>query len=689
MARYLRKYLFKPALYLVVAAIITAVSAAITFNVILAKSKTKIILSVDKSFPATVSIGNVFYLPPNIVVVKNVSIRKQAAQKQSIATVPAVWIMLSLPRLLAKGQVLISGVNFYKPAIDYSEFSNFLSDNFEKIAQFLKNLPKQDIKIFVKGAELAPTEGSVSPDYTTGNLFLKIKGNSVSAICSVGKGLRAVVSQRGREIKRLTRYPPLRCVFKGILTDSGISIKNLELAKEDFYIKLWGDYSGNAARLQGLAFMGVSLSGRGSPKPALNLAEKIKGAVTGGRGLYPDLDLSKVNLQIFNIDCQVSLKFPRIRIERMSFFLNDNLLSLKGSILFSRPLSASLLISLAQAEVRQSGLTSGGQAGAYAENFKKAELGIEGVFEGKTFKGSGMLSLDFAKKKKEKLPLERLRVGFKELTLPLTGYPRLDVSLGKASLFCLTESNPYRIFFNGLNASIDLQNEKSKFINFSSLFYGGSLKGWGRMDFDGLPARFSSAIRFKDVNANGLSGLLVHFSKVYGRMLGRAYFNSYPSPLLKGGMVMEDGYLRDFEFFKWLADSFGIPSLKRIDFTRASSNFIVDSKGASLGEIKLEAKDVNLSGYFNLGVNDLVSSKLSLAFSRELLKESASLAPLLKITDQASDALNFHFQLSGVLDAMNFQWLDSELKKEIQGAIPGFVERKIERGVENLIEPAK
>ncbi|MEK6567182.1 MAG: hypothetical protein AABZ27_00405 [Candidatus Omnitrophota bacterium] len=95
---------------------------------------------------------------------------------------------------------------------------------------------------------------------------------------------------------------------------------------------------------------------------------------------------------------------------------------------------------------------------------------------------------------------------------------------------------------------------------------------------------------------------------------------------------------------------------------------------------------MDLGGYFKLGINDFVSSKMSLALSRQLLGESPKFTRLLKLISPDLNQLTFNFQLSGILHRMNFKWLKSDLKKELQAHIPNFIERKIERGVAQAIE---
>lgn len=603
-----------------------------------------------------------------------------SGKKENIISVPQAWIRLSFFELIARRRAVISGISLYGLKADYPRLRGFLKENFERIMEFIKHLPKQDVKISIKEAEFWPAQNDDGARYIAANFFLKIRGNSVSAKGTVSRNYRGTpLLRRGSEIKRPEAGVPLRFVFKGALADRGISIENLELMRENLYAKFWGDSSGNVLSLNGFGFVNTLFTAPDRyARAVFNIAGRIKDALAGRAApRYPAIDLSKVNLYILDINCRINISLPRLRIERLTFSLNNNPVSIQGSIFFSQPVGIGLAISSNQAE----------SGNVPAENLKKVDLRLQGVLENSAFIGNGMLSLDFMKKKKANPPLERLKLGFQGLALNPAGYPRLKLSLKGLSLFCLTESNAYRMFLDGINAMVYLQNEKSKFIELNSKLYGGSINGWGRVDLDTFPPRVSSAVRFRGVDANRLEGLLVHLSKVYGRMYGQAYFSSYPRLILNGGMVVENGYLRDFEFFKWLSETFSLPSLRKIDFSKLSSNFTVNDEGAGLHELKLNSQDVNLSGYFRLGADDLVSSKLSLDLSRELLKESPKFTPLLRLAaDPGPASLTFNFQLSGVLDAMNFQWLSSDFKKDVQNAIPGFIERKIERSVEDLIE---
>lgn len=668
----LRKYLIKALFFLSIIAFLITAAATLLLNSILARSINTMLEAAGKYFPQKISIGSVFYLPPHTIVIKNATMVEADGAKKELISVAAARIKLSLAELILRRRASISSVTLYRPKIDYSGFCGFVGENFERAADFIKHMPKRDIKLSIKEAELGMVQDDGAARYAAANLFLKIRGGVVTARCSMGGDSRNPLLNQ-----------PLGCKFKGVMTDGGFSVENLEFKGEGFYAKFWGDSSGRVLWLSGFAFMNTMPNSRDYGEGEdFNASDKMKSARLRRAGGLAAAGLANANLYFLDIGCQVNLMFPLARIERMSFTLNNIPVSLKGSILFSQPLGLDLALS------------SGGpreEAKALSQGLQKADLKFKGTLDSNMFKGNSMLSLDFARMKPKKSgpALERLKLGFKDLALHFNGQERVKMSLEQLSLFCLAGGSAYRAFLNNLNAIIYPRSEKSKFIEFNSLFYDGSIRGWGRVDLDTTPARISCAAWIRNVDANGLGSLLAYFSKVSGRLYGQGYFNSYPRLGLTGSMVVNNGYLRDFEFFKWLADTFNLPSLKEVNFVKLSSNFTVNPEGAGLREIKLNAQDVNLSGYFNLGADNLVSSKLSLSLSRELLKGSAKFAPLLKLSDSGLDFLSFNFQLSGVLDAMNFQWLDSDLKKDVQGAIPGFIERKIERGVENIIDSAK
>ena len=71
-----------------------------------------------------------------------------------------------------------------------------------------------------------------------------------------------------------------------------------------------------------------------------------------------------------------------------------------------------------------------------------------------------------------------------------------------------------------------------------------------------------------------------------------------------------------------------------------------------------KTEDLDLSGFFRVNPNDLVSSRIAILFSPQLLQESPVGQKVLQIVPRAR-GLPSEFRLSGNRRSMIFQWEDS------------------------------
>jgi len=251
-----------------------------------------------------------------------------------------------------------------------------------------------------------------------------------------------------------------------------------------------------------------------------------------------EMGLAQSDLYVLDIDCSANLNYPNLEIERLCFSLNNIPLSIKGKVAFGEMVTLDLAFVLSLANLEK----------PMAGNFKKIELGIKGGLGKEGLKGDGQLNLDFVKKKKSNTPLERIELGFKDLKFYFTGYPVLALFLGQADLFCRTENNDYRILLRDFNSVFNLGDNRFKSVEYNCRFYDGFLKGLGKIDWLQSPPRITSLVRIKGASANKLDGVLVHFSKVFGKLSAQMRFSNYPHLNLKGGMLIQRGYVRDLNF---------------------------------------------------------------------------------------------------------------------------------------------
>ena len=121
-----------------------------------------------------------------------------------------------------------------------------------------------------------------------------------------------------------------------------------------------------------------------------------------------------------------------------------------------------------------------------------------------------------------------------------------------------------------------------------------------------------------------------------------------------------------------------MPSLNHVSGADLSCHFKIDGKSKMLDDLKLNTEDLDLSGFFHIDEDDLVSSQASVRFSKKLLSESPIGRHIMGLV-RGAWTLPFEFSLSGNVHRMNFQWDNSPLKDKVRQHMFSFFERMIDR----------
>jgi hypothetical protein len=296
------------------------------------------------------------------------------------------------------------------------------------------------------------------------------------------------------------------------------------------------------------------------------------------------------------------------------------------------------------------------------------------------------MGLSFASERNSK-GLERVESTFKNADFSFGSKSELLTNIEKVAISFWTNTNDeHKITLHDVKSTFNYRSYPLKLFEANSEFYDGTmhLRSW--MNTAEFPMKIIAIADIKDADPTKLEELSVHFAKVHGLLSGQINFKNTPVYDLSGQFNFNQGTLTNYNFFQWMADTFALPSLLEIKFNQATTSVTANSKNSGLSNIYVDAPDVKIKGYFTIDNEDLVSSKLSLTFSRELLQQSPKFQSILKSIDD--QYLSFNFQLSGNQHALNFKWLDSESKEKIRARIPDFIERIIERRVDTMMAPA-
>ena len=647
-------------------------SILIACNLVLHSQKDRISQAAAKYFTQKVSLDNLLYLPPDYVFLKNVTLSENSTPgSENILSIPLVMIRFSLVKSLAQGKLLITDICVYDSNARYSKFRDFVKYNFKQIWQFFLDLPRQDIRFMVKDAKFHLARENGGPGYVNSRFFLKIKDNSFFGYGSFNRDL-------------LGHFPgiPLDFIFKGNLEKDGATVDNLEIIRENVYAKLWGSVHDYLLKFNGFSFLNTTFKEHAYYEPFLTLRERFENFLRGFPAEPKSLEMPKVDMFLLDLDGRIDFHLPKIDIQRLRFSLNNSPMSLTGKVNFTldQPLELDLLYSTSFSQLKN--------WTAESPTLKKIDIALKGSLKDSVFKGNSNIKFDFLKKNSESnLPLEDFTASLQGLDFSFKQFPSLTASVKGLDIFCRTDTRDYEVGLQYLGLAMDLKNPLVKFAEFESRFYDGGLKGRVWLDMSSAPPHITSFLRIENASANKLQGIVEHFSKVHGQISGQMRFRNFPELNLKGGLVVNQGYIENFEFLKWLAGFFDLPSVRKIEFPQAVLNFSADPEGVGLSNIRLDSSDIDIGGGFHLGTNDMVNSKLSLTCSRHLLQSSVKFRPLLRLVSKQTDELTFEFRLSGNLHKMNFLWLESDFKRKLRDAIPGFMERSVERKIEESLQP--
>ena len=665
---------------------------SIIFNILLGLNKTKFVDAANALIKDRLAVGYMAYVFPNIVVVKNaVLVSGKAEDPARVVMLPTVTAEFSVLEFVLRQNVSVQKIKIYGPYFHHGYFSDFLERNGKQLLDFLLQLPRIDFRFSVKEALWDFTVGAESPDYVNLNFVFWMKKDTMWVQGAARKDKYTYAPQRKarwlrkdpsgvlRGWQRQAVGSPLEFDFKGILSGDGLFIDQLALIRKNIYLKLWGSLFGEKLQLNGFSFLNTYPNEEYKAVKSAKQSDRIREYLREVQKPVPVDHFRDKDLYIMDVDCLARISMPRVDVQRLNFNFNDVPVTVKGVLLFNDLFSADLNIGLDPARSKNFQL----------KNLDKIQWHLTGASDGKIFTSDNDIRIAFDKAKNPNFPVDKIDANFKGLRFLLDQYTRPAVHLKRAETTITIGEELHKLLLENAMISLNALKSTLRLFEIRSPFYGGRLAGKFWLTTGQAAPKVDGTILLRDVDAHQLDELFFDFAKAEGRLFGRIHLTSVPRLNLDGQFDMYSGRLKNFSFFQWLADTFNLPSLQQVDFKQVSSGFTADTDALKFKGIMVNAANVNIGGDFAIDKNGLVTSYLSLAFSKELLAESAKFRPILKIFGDDIPMVVFNFQLSGRQEALNFQWQPSEHKNMIQERIPNFVERIIERRIDEMMAPAE
>jgi hypothetical protein len=661
----LQKFPIKPLLCIIVTVVVMYIAVSIAGSAMLWRAKPKIEKYIGSYFNQKVLIGNINYNFPRTVIIRDVVfLTNKYDDAPELVSVRKIKLSLSAVESLKSGSISPIVFKVYSAKFQLESCAQFIEDNREKIIEFIKKLPiDQNFDFMIKKGVVVSDDqyvlAEIDNNFTVKNRKL------------ISKGAVYFNNSRKTGLDFRAKDNAWKYVIKGLLSESDFSIDSVHVVNRDFQLKLWGQISERGLVLSGFSqvynFLHYSDNVTGASVD--ELLEKAKN--TEG---FSQKGLTSDTIYIADIDCQVKFDWPRVTIKGISFSVENIPFSLSGVLFFEKTVSIDLkLASFADVENTRQRF-----------NQRKFNLRLTGAVENKSF--SGTLISNFYRKTFYQYKTERIKMVFDSLKVEAEKMRYLKFHVDSGEVFYTSNRNEYEFQLKDFQAFFDTSAERIKTFEFSSNIYDGFITGRGTVDVAFMPPRSGIDFIIIDASPKYFDSIVPFFSKVSGKLRCMGYYRNDPGTEVTGELVVENGELSDFQFFTWLSKSFKVPAIADIDFDSISSNFLMKEEGVKLTNISLSSQEVSMEGDFNLAHNDFVSGLLSLKIPRDVLVDSPRFKTLLRMLGEDFYHLGFEFQLSGLFDEMNFRWLDSRFKDNLQKAIPDFIERGMERKVERVIQ---
>lgn len=650
------------------------------FNILLGLNKARIIGAADALISDRFDVGYMAYVFPNIVVIKNAVITpSDDPDPARVVKLPTVTAEFSVLEFVLRQNVAVQKIKLYGPHLHHGYFSDFLKRNGKQLLDFLLTLPRVDFRFSVKESVWDFTQGPGGPDYVQLDFVFLMKKDTVW-IRGAGRKDKYVYAPKYKtRWQRQSAGLPLEFDFKGVWAGEGLFIDYLTLTRKNIYLKLWGSLFREKLQLNGFSFLNTSVREEYQAIKSAKRADRIREYLRKIQKPVPVDHFQDKDLYIMDMDCLARISLPRVDVERLNFNFNDVPVTVKGALLFNDLFSTELDIGLDPAQSKNFPM----------KNLNRIRWHLTGASDGKAFTSDNDIRVSFDKAKAPNFPIEKIDGSFKGLRFLLDQYARPSVHLDRAETTITIGENLHKLFLENAVISLNALKSTLRLLEIRSPFYGGKLAGKFWLT-TGRPApKIDGTVVLNDVDVRRLDELFFDFARAEGRLFGRIHLTSVPRLSLDGQFDMYNGRLKNFSFFQWLAETFNLPSLRQVDFRQVSSGFTADMDALKFKGILLSSGNVNISGDFAIDKSSLVTSYLSLAFSKKLLGESAKFRPVLRIFGEDTPMVIFDFQLAGPQEALNFQWMPSPHKNMIQERIPNFVERIIERRIDEMMAPVE
>jgi hypothetical protein len=621
MVHYLQRFLFKWKYVILIISIISAMVATFSFQINRWLPNYTLSFSnlTAQQFQAKISYRTVHYRFPTYVIFKDVKIFSTNKKNPMLQ---ASRIIMGFPFPLFSSSSPFNYMDMEGMQIDFPVLKDYLTHQGDKIRKWAKTFPKGKIRFLAPNGRFQLKDNTNEAPITF-KIDLSIDQDHLSAQGYWGN-------------KNRYNYE-----LYGNFRNSGFDLDKLTMQDGLLSsLNLWGSWHGNSINWKGFIFYD--------------------------------------KFYILDIDGHLNLEQNDLVLKQLSFSINGDDVTASGHCskqdLFQ--CDAAIIYSRQKQKLNLQQPLKNINLSFHAQN----------TLRGISFKG--LADVYFILDPAPHPFLKSVHVDFEDLKGRIVNGNILKLRIKQIQSIFSMESNEHKVLLENLLASFDFARPYQKIIGLSARMYAGHLHSRIFLNTFSLPWQIKGQGKFEGIDMKRFSADFFSFKQCYGLFSGT--FNLNPSKTsfasskllqdteLTGTLALHNGNFYDSDFQEWVAKTLQMPSLDNLSSTDFSCDFKIDGDSKMLGNLKLHSDDLDLSGFFDLDADDLVSSHGSVRFTKNLLSESPIGRKIIGLV-RGAWTLPFEFSLSGDMHRMNFQWDSSPLKDKVRQHMFSFFERMIDR----------
>lgn len=300
-------------------------------------------------------------------------------------------------------------------------------------------------------------------------------------------------------------------------------------------------------------------------------------------------------------------------------------------------------------------------------SFRAVVLNFQGYFLNRIIGGDVEAIFDYVQKKTPK----RASAAFRNV------YFNFDTSIFQSNSFDMAwTSGPSQdekkptprktMSFADLRAVVESKDNAVALKNIKAALYGGLLEGDAHCSFDVNEFAYDAKLSLRDLKIKDFCQEFLSLGyQLSGSLSGALALSSEPKKAISGEVEVTGGKVYDNVVLTAVADFFGVPSLRTIDFTKLRINFLRAWDKYRAG-INLFADDVTLyldNQFFDNGV---MNGYLSVRIDSKRMNESRRFKRLFKYIEYKEPTVYFPFNLKGYLENPRIEWLQNEFKEKLE-----------------------